>query len=75
MTNVEALMNKETITVCVCGGGNGSHMTAGYIGTKPGYVVNVLTRQPQKWIDGTKEKGGLTVICRKFVLLNFIFSI
>jgi len=36
-------------TVTVCGGGNGAHAAAAYIGSKPGFKVNVFTRNPTKW--------------------------
>jgi hypothetical protein len=55
----------KPIRVCICGGGNGSHVAAGYIGTKPGFIVSVLTRQPQKWQEGIDEQGGIAVWCRK----------
>jgi opine dehydrogenase len=59
-------------TICVCGGGSGSHVTAGlfykltlgYLSEK-GYKVNVLTRQPDKWNEGIKENGGMIVHTRK----------
>lgn len=65
---MQKFINKEKpFVVCVCGGGNSSHVSAGYLGHKGSdhFVVNVLTRQPQKWIDGMKDKGGMTVIVRK----------
>jgi hypothetical protein len=34
--------------VTICGGGNGAHVCAGYLGWK-GVRVNVLTRRPQDW--------------------------
>lgn len=33
--------------------------------------MSVLTRKPQAWIEGMKEKGGITVWCRKFVYQIF----
>eukprot|EP01080_Neovahlkampfia_damariscottae_P003329 gene3329-5768_t len=51
-------------TICVCGGGSGSHVTAGYLGNK-GYKVNVLTRQPEKWNEGIQKNGGMIVHTRK----------
>mmetsp|Transcript_16200 Transcript_16200/g.32315 ORF Transcript_16200/g.32315 Transcript_16200/m.32315 type:complete len:433 (+) Transcript_16200:184-1482(+) len=39
-----------TLTVTVCGGGNGAHCSAGYIASK-GFRVNILTRKPEKWSD------------------------
>lgn len=38
----------ETPIVTICGGGNGAHVTAGYLASK-GITVNVLTRKPEKW--------------------------
>lgn len=43
---VPSVSTDETITIC--GGGNGAHVTAGYLASK-GYRVNVLTRKPSKW--------------------------
>ena len=37
--------------VTICGGGNGAHVTAGYLGWK-GVRVNVLTRRPRDWAKG-----------------------
>jgi opine dehydrogenase len=37
-----------SLTVTICGGGNGAHVAAGYISSK-GYTVNVLTRRPDDW--------------------------
>lgn len=37
------------LTITVCGGGNGGHATAAYLGSKPGIFVNVLTRRPEAW--------------------------
>lgn len=37
------------LTITICGGGNGAHVTAAFLGSKPGLAVNVLTRQPAKW--------------------------
>ncbi|CAK4075033.1 unnamed protein product [Aphanomyces euteiches] len=34
--------------VCICGGGNGAHVAAGYLASK-GIRVHVLTRQPELW--------------------------
>jgi len=58
-------MEMKPIKVCVCGGGNGSHVTAGYLGAKKEFEVYVLTRKPQQWMEGIKEKGGLVVNVRK----------
>eukprot|EP00817_Percolomonadidae_sp_ATCC50343_P003951 CAMPEP_0117429510 /NCGR_PEP_ID=MMETSP0758-20121206/9062_1 /TAXON_ID=63605 /ORGANISM="Percolomonas cosmopolitus, Strain AE-1 (ATCC 50343)" /LENGTH=406 /DNA_ID=CAMNT_0005216627 /DNA_START=18 /DNA_END=1234 /DNA_ORIENTATION=- len=54
------------LQVCICGGGNGSHVSAGYIGAKEGeFKVNVFTRQPEDWQAGIKENGGMVVRTRK----------
>ena len=39
--------------VTVCGGGNGAHVTAGYLASK-GFTVNVFTRKPDKWTGSIK---------------------
>eukprot|EP00501_MAST-03F_sp_TOSAG23-6_P001708 GSMAST32.ASY1.ANO1.1781.1 assembled CDS len=36
-------------TVCICGGGNGAHTAAGYLGSKPNIRVRILTRRPREW--------------------------
>jgi opine dehydrogenase len=59
-------MSEKKLVVCICGGGSGAHVTAGYLGNKPEFIVNVYTRQPQKWIDGMKEHGGMTVHTRRY---------
>eukprot|EP00744_Colponema_vietnamica_P004143 GILI01006227.1.p1 GENE.GILI01006227.1~~GILI01006227.1.p1 ORF type:complete len:432 (-),score=117.45 GILI01006227.1:54-1286(-) len=48
------------IQVCVCGGGNGAHVTAGYIASKTGFRVNVYTRQPEKWAKSVSEGLQIT---------------
>lgn len=58
-------MADKKIQILICGGGNGAHTAAGYIASKPQYRVHVLTRQPQRWIDGMKENGGMKVWARK----------
>lgn len=40
--------NKNTV-VCLCGGGTGTHILAGTIGSKGNFTVNVFTRKPEKW--------------------------
>ena len=54
--------------VTICGGGNGAHVTAGYLGWK-GVRVNVLTRRPREWAGALaistqgsswEEKGEFT---------------
>eukprot|EP01027_Heterolobosea_sp_BB2_P020411 GEZU01029125.1.p1 GENE.GEZU01029125.1~~GEZU01029125.1.p1 ORF type:complete len:416 (-),score=164.39 GEZU01029125.1:1542-2789(-) len=61
----DASNETRPIQICICGGGNGSHTAAGYIGSKPGYIVNVLTRQPAKWLEGIAENGGIKVHTRE----------
>lgn len=58
-------MSEKKITVCICGGGNGSHVTSGVLGTKDKYLVNVFTRRPDAWMQGIKENGGMIVQARK----------
>jgi len=36
--------------ITICGGGNGAHVSAGYLASK-GIRVNVLTRRPQEWAE------------------------
>ena len=43
--------NKKTV-VCLCGGGTGTHILAGTIGSNENFIVNVFTRKPEEW---TKE--------------------
>ena len=37
------------IQITICGGGNGSHASASYIGSKKIFRVNVFTRHPSEW--------------------------
>lgn len=37
------------MNVCICGGGNLGHVTAGYLSSKEGFDVNILTRHPERW--------------------------
>lgn len=37
--------------VCICGGGSQGHISAGVIGSKGAYEVNILTRRPNDWSD------------------------
>jgi opine dehydrogenase len=37
------------MNICICGGGNLGHTTAGYIASKADYNVSILTRHPEKW--------------------------
>ncbi|CEL95619.1 unnamed protein product [Vitrella brassicaformis CCMP3155] len=43
-----------SLTVTVCGGGNGAHVAAGYLASKPALKVNVLTRRPDEWSRSIK---------------------
>ena len=45
-------------TITFVGGGNGSHVGAGYVASKGLHRVNVLTRRPDEWI---KSPGVLKV--------------
>lgn len=42
------------INVCICGGGSQGHISAGVIGSKPGFDVSILTRRPQLWSNEFK---------------------
>ena len=42
--------NKKPV-VCLCGGGTGTHILAGTIGSKENFIVNVFTRKPEKWTN------------------------
>lgn len=37
------------MNICICGGGNLGHTTAGYLAVKSGYKVCILTRHPESW--------------------------
>eukprot|EP00920_Eleutheroschizon_duboscqi_P020129 GHVT01047960.1.p1 GENE.GHVT01047960.1~~GHVT01047960.1.p1 ORF type:complete len:425 (+),score=60.73 GHVT01047960.1:886-2160(+) len=37
------------LKIVICGGGNGAHVAAGYLASKQGLQVSVLTRRPQDW--------------------------
>lgn len=37
--------------ICICGGGNLGHVTAGFIASLNRYDVNILTNHPYKWSD------------------------
>ena len=41
--------NKKNTVVCLCGGGTGTHILAGTLGSKENFTVNVFTRKPEKW--------------------------
>ncbi|CAM9402274.1 unnamed protein product, partial [Hapterophycus canaliculatus] len=40
----------KPVQVTVCGGGNGAHVTAGFLASR-GIRVNVFTRQSKRWGD------------------------
>ncbi|MBQ9356041.1 MAG: NAD/NADP octopine/nopaline dehydrogenase family protein [Prevotella sp.] len=42
-------MNKEKTKLCVCGGGNLGHVVAGFVASRPGFEVSLLTRHPERW--------------------------
>ncbi|KRX04703.1 6-phosphogluconate dehydrogenase, C-terminal-like [Pseudocohnilembus persalinus] len=45
-------MNTQEVTqICVCGGGNGSHVTVAQVGSKSNFKVNLYTRKPEQWKD------------------------
>ncbi len=56
--------------VCICGGGNLGHVTAGFLAAQPDVSVNLLTRRPGEWDsclqidtpDGTRMQGMLRCI-------------
>lgn len=35
--------------ICICGGGNIGHVAAGFIASRQGFEVSVLTRRPDRW--------------------------
>lgn len=57
-------------TICICGGGSQGHISAGVIGSKSEYTVNILTRRPNLWshdfvtvdLSGKEYHGTLNVI-------------
>lgn len=58
------------MTICICGGGNLGHVTAGFLASNEQIYVNVLTRNPEKWSnsilvhtpDGNIREGKLNSI-------------
>ncbi|KAF8820340.1 naD/naDP octopine/nopaline dehydrogenase, alpha-helical domain-containing protein [Cardiosporidium cionae] len=42
-------MESPLLTITICGGGNGAHVAAGYLASRKGFRVNVLTRRPKDW--------------------------
>jgi opine dehydrogenase len=57
--------------ICICGGGNISHVLAGLLANK-GHTINILTRQPTKWsknisvlFENNKYEGKLNTISNK----------
>lgn len=61
------------MNICICGGGNLGHVTAGYIAAKDKYNVSILTRHPERWgkaleitlPDDKKITGRLSDITRE----------
>lgn len=61
------MINKN---ICICGGGNLGHVIAGYIAAKGDTIVNVLTREPNRWHqtisvnlpEGRTIEGKLNII-------------
>ena len=37
--------------ICVCGGGNLGHVTAGFLAARKDCEVTVMTRRPERWSD------------------------
>lgn len=37
--------------VCICGGGNLGHVVAGFVASRQGFEVSLLTRQPERWSE------------------------
>lgn len=35
--------------ICICGGGNLGHVVAGFVASRQGFEVSLLTRQPEQW--------------------------
>lgn len=56
--------------ICICGGGSIGHVISGYLGTKEGVKVNILTRKPAEWQkelhiftpEGNSLKGKLNIV-------------
>ena len=65
---VPATTTPPRLTITVCGGGNGGHVSAGLFASQ-GHTVNVLTRRPASWnnkmdvlVDGSRweNKGDIS---------------
>lgn len=62
-------MNRK-IKVCICGGGSQGHISAGVIGSRDNYDINILTRRPNDWshdfvtidLTGKEYKSHLNII-------------
>ena len=39
------------VNICICGGGNLGHVTAGFLAAQEGNHVTVLTRRPEEWAE------------------------
>lgn len=58
------------IKIAICGGGSLGHVTSGYLASKPGVTVAMLTRHPHRWastleitdINGKVFNGPLSVV-------------
>lgn len=56
--------------ICICGGGNLGHVVAGFVASRQGFEVSLLTRQPERWSrnlcidrpDGSVSQAMLTRI-------------
>lgn len=61
------------MNICICGGGNLGHVTAGYVSSKDNYSVSVLTRHPERWSksleitlpDGKNITGNLQNVTKE----------
>ena len=59
--------------ICICGGGNLGHVTAGFFASQDGLQVSLLTTKPERWsqylevvdIDGKTYKGKLERVSSK----------
>ena len=58
------------IKIAICGGGSLGHVTSGYLASKPGVIVAMLTRHPHRWastleitdINGKVFNGPLSLV-------------
>lgn len=56
--------------ICICGGGNLGHVVAGFVASRQGFEVSLLTRRPEQWSrhlvidtpDGSKIQATLARI-------------